>query len=152
MIILYERNDSLWVSSGPDIAFQLHRVTRTENEHKNLLSSCHVTRLMTALQDKTMSDGSPPSTFRKSAIATWALLWLMYYRQWQWSRLIRVCGLQKLTQKLELCLNLEIVDVCSHFGRNCIRAYGDSVSVQSFMIACRILSCNLKIISSISHL
>ena len=28
----------------------------------------------------------------------------------QWSRLIQVCGLQKLTQKLDLCLNLEMVD------------------------------------------
>ena len=61
--MIYERNDSLRVSSGRDVAFQLRRVTRTESEHKNLLSSCHVTRLMAALQDKTLSDGSPPLSF-----------------------------------------------------------------------------------------
>ena len=51
--MIYERNDSLRLSSGQDVAFQLRQVTRTESEHKNLLSSCHVTRLMAALQDKT---------------------------------------------------------------------------------------------------
>ena len=51
--MIYKRNDSLRASTGPGIAFELYRVTRTESEHKNLLLSCHVTRLMAALQDKT---------------------------------------------------------------------------------------------------
>ena len=41
-----------------------------------------------------------------------------------------VCGLQELMQKLELCLNLEMADVCSYFGLNYIRSYRDSVSAQ----------------------
>ena len=40
---------------------------------------------------------------------------------------------QKLTQKLELRLNLEMIDVCSCFGINCNRAYGDSISAQLFI-------------------
>ena len=65
--MIYKRNDSLQVSSGPDVVFQLRRVTHAESEHKNLPSSCHVTRLMAALQDKTISYGSPPLSFQKSA-------------------------------------------------------------------------------------
>ena len=63
------------MSAGPSIAFQLRRVTRTESEHKNLLSGCHVTRLMAALQDKTLSDGSPSSSFKKcySSLSHFAL-------------------------------------------------------------------------------
>ena len=53
----------------------------------------------------------------------------MDYREQQQSRLIWVCGLQKLTQKLELRLNLEMVGICSRFEINYIRAYGDSASV-----------------------
>ena len=60
---LCKRNDSLRVSTGPSIAFELYRVTQTESEHKNLLISCHVTRLMAALQDKTLSDNSPSLSF-----------------------------------------------------------------------------------------
>ena len=70
----HERNDSLRVSTGPSIAFELRRVTRTESEHKNLLISCHVTRLKAALQDKTLSDDSPSSMFRISAILGPALI------------------------------------------------------------------------------
>ena len=65
--MLCERNDSLPVSTGPSVTFQLHRVTQTESEHKNLLSNHHVTPLMAALQDKTLSDDSPSSSFQKSA-------------------------------------------------------------------------------------
>ena len=72
--MICERNDSLRVSLGQDVVFQLRRVTRTESEHKNLLSSCHVTHLMAALQDKTLSDGSPPLSFRKSATSCPALI------------------------------------------------------------------------------
>ena len=57
--MIYKRNDSLRASTGPGIAFELYRDTRTESEHKNLLLSCHVTRLMAALQDKTLSDDLP---------------------------------------------------------------------------------------------
>ena len=57
--MIYKRNDSLRVSTVPSIAFELYRVTRTESEHKNLLLSCHVTRLMAALQDKVLFDDSP---------------------------------------------------------------------------------------------
>ena len=64
----YKPNDSLRVFTGPGIAFELCRVIRTESEHKNLLLSCHVTHLMAALQDKTLSDNSPSRCFRKSAI------------------------------------------------------------------------------------
>ena len=48
------------------------------------------------------------------------------YSEQQQSQLVQVCGLQKFTQKLELCVNLEMVDVCLHFGINCIRVNGDS--------------------------
>ena len=72
--MIYKQNNSLRVSSGPDIAFQLRRVTRTDSEHINLLSSYHMTRLMAALQDKTLPDGSPPSSFRKSATSHPALI------------------------------------------------------------------------------
>ena len=34
--MIYKRNDSLRASTGPDIAFELYRVTRTESEHKKL--------------------------------------------------------------------------------------------------------------------
>ena len=56
--MIYEQNNSLRVSSGPDKAFQLRQITPTESKHKNVLSSCHVTCLMVALQDNTLSDGS----------------------------------------------------------------------------------------------
>ena len=59
-----------------------------------------------------------------------ALLQLMDYRKQQRSRLVLVCGLQKLMQKRELHLNLEMVHICSLIGINCIRAYGDSISAQ----------------------
>ena len=36
-VMIYKRNDSLQVSTGPSIVFELRRVTRTEREHKNLL-------------------------------------------------------------------------------------------------------------------
>ena len=39
---------------------------------------------------------------------------------------------KELTQKLELSLNLEKVDVCLRFGINFIRAYRDSVGAQLF--------------------
>ena len=64
----HKRNHSLQVSTGPSIAFELHRVTRTESKYKNVLISCHVTRLKAALQDKILSDNSPSSSFQKSAI------------------------------------------------------------------------------------
>ena len=67
-IMIYEQNDSLRVSTGPSIEFELCKVTRTESEHKNLLISCHVTHLMAALQDKTLSDDSPSSNFWKNTI------------------------------------------------------------------------------------
>ena len=51
----------------------------------------------------------------------------MDYRERQRSQLLQVCGLQKLTQKFELRLNLEMVDVYSHFRIKCIRAYRDSI-------------------------
>ena len=35
-VMIYKRNDSLRASTGPGIAFELYRVTRTESEHKNL--------------------------------------------------------------------------------------------------------------------
>ena len=55
----HKRNDSLRVSTGPSVAFELCRFTLTESEHKNLLLSYHVTRLKAALQDKILSDDSP---------------------------------------------------------------------------------------------
>ena len=54
-------------------------------------------------------------------------------REQQQSQFVQVCGLQKLMQKLELHLNLEMVDICSRFGINYIRAYGDSVNAQLFI-------------------
>ena len=112
-VLTYKRNDSLQVSTGPSIAFELCRVTRTESEHKNLLISCHVTRLMAALLDKTLCDDSLSSSFRKSAILgpapidglSWTTaksvrssLWsskvdaefrtFIYF--WKWSTLVRV--------------------------------------------------------------
>ena len=41
-------------------------------------------------------------------------------------------------QKLELCLNLEMVDICLRFAINCIRAYRDSISVQLLIRKLRI--------------
>ena len=60
------------VSTGPSIVFELRPVTRTESECKNLLISCHVTRLMAALQDNRLR------VFKK--VLYLALLWLMDYR------------------------------------------------------------------------
>ena len=61
------------------------------------------------------------------------LLRLMGYHERQQSQFLRVCGLKKLTQKLELHLNLEIVDICLYFRINFISAYRDSVSVLLFI-------------------
>ena len=59
-VMTYKQNDSLVrVSTGPNIAFELCRVTQTESEHKNLLLSCHVTRSMAALRNKALSANSP---------------------------------------------------------------------------------------------
>ena len=51
------------------VVFQLHPITQTESEHKHLLSGYHVTRLMAALLDKTLSDDSPSSSFQNYAIS-----------------------------------------------------------------------------------
>ena len=106
--MIYERNDSLWVSTGPSIAFELCQVTRIEIKHKNLLISCHVTRLMAALQNKTLSDDYHLRIFEKELYL--ALLRLMDYCERQRSQFVWVSGLQKLMQKLALCLYLEMVD------------------------------------------
>ena len=79
--MIYKRNNSLRVSSGPSIAFQLHQFTQEESKHKKLLSGCHVTPLMAALQDKTLSDGSPLSNFEK--VPYLVLLQLIDYREQQ---------------------------------------------------------------------
>ena len=90
------------------MTFKLPRVTWKDSEHKNLLSSCHVSRLMVALQDKTLSDDSPSLNFRKGAIPATALIdglsWTtaklsLWFKSWR-----RKCG---------LCLHLEMVDVRS---------------------------------------
>ena len=78
-------------------------------------------RLMAALQDKTLSDNSPSSNFRKRAILVLAPADELNYREWQWNQFVRVSGLQKLTQKIELCLQLEMVDVRLCFELNCIK-------------------------------
>ena len=66
----------------------------------------------------------------------------MDYREQQRSRLVRVCGLQKLTQKLELRLNLEVVDVCSRFEINCIRA---RACIRVSVVAQLFLNCALNV-------
>ena len=43
-------------------------------------------------------------------------------------RVIQVCGLQTLTQKLDLCLNLEMVNFSSRFRLN----YMNNIGAQSF--------------------
>ena len=74
-----------------------------------------------------------------------ALLRSMDYRERQRSQFIRVSGLQKLTQKfVNSCLQLEMVDVRPRFQLNRIKTYVNCVCAQSFIIACRILSRNLK--------
>ena len=62
-----------------------------------------------------------------------ALLRLMNYRERQQSQFVQVSGLQKLTQKIGLCLQLEMVDFRSRFGLNCIKTYMNCVSVQLFL-------------------
>ena len=71
-VMIYERNDSLGISLGPGIAFQLHSVIRTESEHENLLSSCHVTRLMAALQPA-LIDGLSRTTAKSTHLGLWTL-------------------------------------------------------------------------------
>ena len=44
----------------------------------------------------------------------------MNYRERQRNQFVGVSGLQKLMQKIGLCLQLEMVDICSRFGLNCI--------------------------------
>ena len=68
-VMIYEQNGSLQVSSGPDIAFQLSQVTQTESKHKNLLSGFRVTRLMAALQGKSLFEDSSSSSFLNSVIS-----------------------------------------------------------------------------------
>ena len=92
---------------------------------------CHVTHLMAALQDKLCLMVHHLRVFKKALYL--ALLRLMDYREQQRSRFVWVYSLQKLMQKLEFRLKLEMVNVCLHFRINCIRAYGDSVSVQLFI-------------------
>ena len=89
--MIYKQNNSLQVSSGPDIVFQLRRVTQTESEHKNLLSSCHMTHLMAAFQNKPCLTVHHLRVFKK--VLYLALLRLMDYRKRQQSWLAQVCGL-----------------------------------------------------------
>ena len=75
-IMINEQNNSLRVSIGPSITFHLHRVTRTESEHKHLATEQLPYDLLDdgppdKTYDKTSSDDSLSSSFRKSAIATW---------------------------------------------------------------------------------
>ena len=56
-----------------------------------------------------------------------ALLRLNYCERQQ-NQFVRVSGLQKLMQKIGLCLQLEMVDVGSHLGLNCIKTYMNCVS------------------------
>ena len=93
------------------LVLKFHKVTQIESKHKILPSSCHVTRLMAALQDKTGLTVHHIRVFEKALYL--ALLRLMDYCERQRSRFVWVCDLQKLMQKLELRLNLEMVDVCS---------------------------------------
>ena len=51
-------------------------------------------------------------------------------RKQQWSQFIQVSVLHKLSQKIELCLQLEMVDISLHFGLNCIKTYVNCVSAQ----------------------
>ena len=74
-----------------------------------------------------LSDDSPSSSFRNSAIPGHGCT---IVNDSEVGSFGRVCGLQKLTQKLELCLNLEMVNVYSHFIINCIKAYRDHFSAQ----------------------
>ena len=99
-VMIYEQNDSLLVSTRPSVRFSFRRITWTESEHKNLRSSCHVTSLMVALQDKTLSDDLPSSSFWKPLHL--ALSQLVNYHERQRSQFVRVSGLQKLTQKIGL--------------------------------------------------
>ena len=57
----------------------------------------------------------------------------MNYREQQRNHFIRVSGLQKLPQKIGLCLQLEMVAVRLRYGLNCIKAYVNCVSAQLFL-------------------
>ena len=64
---------------------------------------------MVALQDKTLSGDSPSLSFKKALYL--ALPQSMNYCEQQRSQFVGVSGLKKLTQKIGLCLQLEMVDV-----------------------------------------
>ena len=74
-------------------------------------TNCHVTRLMAALQDKTLPNDSPSLSFQKkqknkktkkqkNKTLHLALLWLKDYHKRQRSQLVRFSDLQKLMQKI----------------------------------------------------
>ena len=123
IIMIYERNYSLQVSTGPNKAFELCWVTRTESEHKNLLS-CHVTCLMAALQDKTLSWWFTIFEFSKRCYSYLPQLQSMDYRERQWSQFVRVSGLRNWYRNLDFVNgHLEMVD----------KAYVNCVRAQSFI-------------------
>ena len=97
---------SLQVSTVPSIAFELRRVTRTESEHKNLLLSCYVTRLMAPSRIKPSLTTHHLGIFKEALYL--ALLRSMDYRERQRSQFVRVSGLQMLTQKFGLYLHSKI--------------------------------------------
>ena len=57
----------------------------------------------------------------------------MNYHEQQQSQFVLVSGLQKLTQKIGLHLQLEMVDVRLCFRLNCIKTCMNSVSAQLFI-------------------
>ena len=57
----------------------------------------------------------------------------MNYRERQRNQFVRVSGFQKLTQKIGLCLQLEIVDIRSRFGLKGIKTYMNCASAQLFL-------------------
>ena len=57
----------------------------------------------------------------------------MDYHEREQSQFVRVSGLQKVTQELELCLHLEMVHVRLRFRLNYIKTYVNCVRAQSFI-------------------
>ena len=131
-VMIYKRNDSLRISKAPSMMFfnsiELHK---QKVNIKIYWAAAMWLAWWRSSRTKPCLTIHHLRVFEK--VLHLVLPQLMNYCERQWSQFVQVSGLQKLTQKIGLCLQLEMVDVCLHFRLNCITTYVKCVSAQLFV-------------------
>ena len=130
-IIIYKQNNSLRTSTGPSVAFnsiELHE------------QKVNIKTYWAAAMWLTWWWPSGPKPCQMIHC-----LWI-FKKRYTWScrdwwtigndskvSLLKCLVLKNWCRKVGLCLHLEIVDVCSRFGLDCIKMYVNCISAQVFI-------------------